>query len=143
MRQATVRFYLDADILGLAKLLTKLRPDMTYPSDPGGIVHKQIRPPCPITDVATKDGVWIPECSRQGWLIITRDSRIQSHTVEMDAVRTFKARMIALASADAKTTWDQLEVFMIQWRAIERCLQQDGPFIYSATRTTMKSIQLR
>jgi hypothetical protein len=41
----------------------------------------------------------------------------------MDAVRSFKARMVALASADAKTTWDQLEVFMTQWREIERCLQ--------------------
>jgi hypothetical protein len=142
MRQATVRFYLDADVLGLAKLLAKLRPDMTYPSDPGGIVHKQIRPPCPITNVATKDQVWIPECSRQGWLIITRDSRIQSHASEMDAVRTFKARMVALASTDAKTTWDQLEVFMPQWREIERCLQLDGPFIYSATRTTLRPIQL-
>jgi hypothetical protein len=35
MKQATVRFYLDADVVGLAKLLVKLRPDMTYPSDPG------------------------------------------------------------------------------------------------------------
>jgi len=31
MRQATVRFYLDADILGLAKLLVQLRPDVTFP----------------------------------------------------------------------------------------------------------------
>lgn len=142
MRQATVRFYLDADILGLAKLLVRMRPDITFPGDPGGTVHKQIRPPCVITDVATKDHVWIPECSRQGWLIITRDSRIQSHTREVNAVRSFNARMVALASAEAKTTWDQLEVFMTQWRAMERLLEQDGPFIYSATRSTLKPIAL-
>jgi len=142
MRQATVRFYLDADILGLAKVLVQLRPDITFPGDPGGTVHKQTRPPCIITDVGTKDHVWIPECSRQGWLIITRDSRIQSHTREMNAVRTFNARMVALASAEAKTTWGQLEVFMTQWRAIERLLGQDGPFIYNATRSKLKPIAL-
>jgi hypothetical protein len=142
MRPATVRFYFDADILGLAKLLVRVRPDMTFPGDPGGTVHKQTRPPCIITDAGIKDRVWIPECSRQGWLIITRDSRIQSHTREVDAVRSFKARMVALAGAEAKTTWDQLEVFMTQWRAIERLLEQDGPFIYSATRSTLKPIGL-
>jgi hypothetical protein len=76
MRPAVVRFYLDADILGLAKLLVTVRPDVTYPGDPGGVVHKRLRPPCPITRVDTRDRVWIPECARQGWLIVTRDSRI-------------------------------------------------------------------
>lgn len=142
MRQATVRFYLDADILGLAKLLVQLRPDMTYPGDPGGTVHKQARPPCAITDVGTKDQVWIPECSRQGWLIITRDSRIQRHTREVEAVRSFNARMVVMASAEAKTTWGQLEVLMMQWRAIERLLEHDGPFIYTVTRSALTPVAL-
>ena len=77
MKPATVRFYLDADLLGLAKVLVTLRPDMTYPSDPGGVVHKRERPPCAVTDRTALDTVWIPECARQDWLIITRDSRIQ------------------------------------------------------------------
>jgi hypothetical protein len=38
-KPAAVRFYLDADILGLAKVLVTLRPDMTYPGDPGGVVR--------------------------------------------------------------------------------------------------------
>ena len=32
---AKVRFYFDADVLGLAKLLVRVRNDMTYPGDPG------------------------------------------------------------------------------------------------------------
>lgn len=32
MREAHVRFYIDADILGLAKILTQLRADITYPA---------------------------------------------------------------------------------------------------------------
>ena len=50
---ATVRFYLDADVLGLAKVLVQLRNDMTYPGDPGGVVHKRRRAACPVYSLAT------------------------------------------------------------------------------------------
>jgi hypothetical protein len=40
-KPADVRFYCDADVLGLAKILAGLRPDVTYPGDPGGIVHRR------------------------------------------------------------------------------------------------------
>jgi len=33
-KPAAVRFYLDADVLGLAKVLVQLRNDVTYPGDP-------------------------------------------------------------------------------------------------------------
>ncbi len=76
---AIVRFYFDADVLGRAKALTKLRNDITYPGDPGGVVHRRERPPCPITSTDTADTVWIPIVASWDWLIITRDSRIQDH----------------------------------------------------------------
>ena len=34
LRAAQVRFYVDADILGLGKILGALRNDVTYPGDP-------------------------------------------------------------------------------------------------------------
>lgn len=92
-RPATVRFYFDADVLGLAKVLVALRPDVTFPGDSGGVVHKRERPPCVITDRSTLDEVWIPQVARQGWLIITRDSRIQERPAEIDAVRAYGDRM--------------------------------------------------
>jgi hypothetical protein len=36
IKPAEVRYYIDADILGLARVLAALRPDVTYPGDPGG-----------------------------------------------------------------------------------------------------------
>jgi hypothetical protein len=36
-------------MLGLAKILTQLRNDVTYPGDPGGVLHKHERAACPIT----------------------------------------------------------------------------------------------
>lgn len=140
VKPAQVRFYFDADLLGLAKVLAGLRPDITYPSDPGGAVHKRERPPCTVTDRAALDTEWIPECARQGWVIVTRDSQIQQNPAERAAVRLYDARMVALAGTEAITTWMQLEVVMSQWRSIERCTEEPGPFIYSATRTTFRSI---
>jgi PIN like domain len=135
VKPAEVRFYLDADILGVAKILSVLRPDVTYPGDPGGVVHKRERPPCPITTPKINDEVWIPEVTAHGWLIITRDSKIQLRRREINAVREHSARMVALSGTEAYSTFDQLEILMCQWRAIVRCLDQKGPFIYSANRT--------
>lgn len=142
-KPATVRFYIDADVLGLAHLLVRLRPDFTYPGDPGGVVHRRQRPPCPITSPATLDPEWIPQVTSHGWLIVTRDSRIQENRAEIEAVRDNGARMVALASRDARVTFDQLEVFMTQWRRIEASAEAPGPFIYSVTRTSFRRVDLR
>lgn len=141
-KPATVRFYFDADVLGLAKALAKLRSDITYPGDPGGLVHRRQRPPCPITRRDTLDTEWLPAVASQGWLIVTRDSRIQDHRAEIDAVRSNGARMVALAGKEAIGIWSQLEVLMCQWRSIEQCLDEPGPFIYNATRTRLRSVPL-
>ena len=55
---AQVRFYVDADILGLGKILGSLRNDVTYPGDPGVVIHKRHRAPSPIASpqVVTSHG---------------------------------------------------------------------------------------
>ncbi len=141
-KPATVRFYFDADVLGLAKKVAELRSDVTYPGDAGGTVHRRRRPPCPVTSTTTLDTVWIAEVARRGWLIVTRDSRIQHHRAELAAVRAHDARMVALAGDEAVGTWNQLEVLMCQWRAIEALLGEPAPFVYRATRTTLKAVQI-
>lgn len=141
-RPASVRFYFDADVLGLAKAIGNLRNDITWPGDDGGVVHKRLRGPCPITSTATPGVEWIPVVASYDWLIITRDRRIQDHRAEVQAVRENAARMIALAGKEARGVWSQLEVFMCQWRAIEATLEENGPFIYNATRTKLRPIPL-
>ena len=77
VRPATVRFYIDADVLGLAKLLVRVRNDVTYPGDPGGTLHKRERPPFPVSSPKALDTEWIPEvAAARGWLIISRDANI-------------------------------------------------------------------
>jgi hypothetical protein len=141
-KPAEVRFYVDADLLGLGHVLASLRPDATYPGDPGAVIHKRRRPPCPITSPAVKDHVWIPEVARRGWLILTRDRHIQEHRLEIAAVRDHSARMVALTAEDARSVFDQLEVVMCRWRDLARCLLEPPPFIYAATRTRLRKIPL-
>jgi hypothetical protein len=142
-KPAPVQFYIDADVLGLARILAQVRSDVTYPGDPGGRVKGgRVRAACSIADVSTRDDVWIPETARRGWLIITRDRRIQEHRAEIEAVRVSGARMVTLAGAEAVDTFHQLEALMCNWRQILRLLDREGPFIFIATRTTLREFPL-
>ena len=143
VKPAQVHYYLDADILGLARVLAGLRSDVTFPGDRGMVVNKRRRSPCPITDVATKDSVWIPQVTQRGWLIITRDRHVKDHRREIGAVVEHGARMVVLSGTAARTTWEQLEIVMGQWRRIEQCRNESGPFIYLATRTQLKQVELK
>lgn len=142
MKPADVRCYFDADILGLGKLISALRSDCTFPGDPGAVVHKRERRPCSVTRPEVDDPVWIQQVTAEGLLIITRDAKIQRRVAEMRVVWEHGATMVALASADAKTVWGQLEVFMSQWRALEKLHGLPGPFIYRASRTALTKVQL-
>jgi hypothetical protein len=87
VKAAQVRFYFDADILGLGKVLAALRSDVTCPGDPGAVIHKRQRAACPISSPHTRDTDWIPVVGRAGWIAVTRDRRIQDHPAELAAVR--------------------------------------------------------
>jgi hypothetical protein len=141
-KKGHVRFYFDADVLGLAHVVANLRPDSTHPGDPGGVVHRRLRAAGPVVSPAVKDHVWIPEVAGLGWLIITRDARIRDHCAEIDAVRSSGARMVTLGGRDAGGTFDQLEILMCQWRSIEGCFAEAGPFIYVASRTAFRPVDL-
>ena len=142
LRAAQVRFYVDADILGLGKILGGLRNDVTYPGDPGAVLHKRHRAPCPIASPDVLDTDWIPDVAARGWLIVTRDSMIIQNRNEIAAIRENNAKMVALNQRDARTKWGQLEVFMTQWRHIEALAAERGPFIWRVSRTAMASIPL-
>jgi hypothetical protein len=142
VKAADVRFYVDADILGLGKLLCEVRTDVTFPGFAGGKMHGRLRPPCPVASTEVDDTVWIPETARHGWLIITRDSAIQQSAAEIAAVRESGARMIALVGQDARTTWDQLHIVMKRWDRIEGVLEEPGPFIYALGKATFRKVDL-
>ena len=134
-RPAVIRYYFDADILGLAKLVGQIRADVTFPGDPGGVIRQTCqRAPCIITDTATPDLEWIPQVAARGWSIVTRDRHIAEHPAEREAVAEHGAKMFVIGSPMPLLIWDQLEIIMSQWRAIERLGDERGPFIYILNR---------
>ncbi len=141
-RAAQVRIYVDADIRGLGIIIGALRNDVTYPGDPGALIHRRQRPACPVTSTAVLDVDWIPLVAARGWLIVTRDNAIIENRNEIAAVRENNAKMVALNRKDAANKWGQLEVFMTRWRDIEGLTGQPGPFIWRASRTAMTPIPL-
>lgn len=142
MKPAAVRYYFDADILGLGRLVASLRPDCTYPGDSGAVIHRRERPPCLVESPDISDQDWIPLVADAGYLIVTRDRQISHRVAERQAVSEHGARMIVLSGRDAKTVWAQLEVLMAQWRRIEQLFHKPGPFIVRATRTRLADLDV-
>ncbi len=126
-RRAEVRFYCDADVLGMAKVLARLRPDVTFPGDAGGLIHRRRRDACPISSPAALDTEWIPIVATEGWVIITRDSRIQERPGELAAVKEHSAKMVALTGQEALNTWLQLEIVFSQWRSNRAARRRSWP----------------
>lgn len=110
MKPATVRYCFDADILGLGKVVAGLRPDATYPGDPGDVIHKSQRPRCAVASTDVDDVEWIPYVADKGMIAISRDAKISRRIAEVGTVVQHRARLAALSSADARTVWEQLEV---------------------------------
>ncbi|MGH2770563.1 MAG: hypothetical protein ACRDJF_08610, partial [Actinomycetota bacterium] len=123
----------------LAKIMVRLRWDMTYPGDAGGTVKRHSGPPCPITTTDVDDALWIPRVAAQGWAIISRDSKIERRPAEGVAVRDNGAKLFALASDEKLDVW-HLEILMCNWRAIDRLADAPGPYIYRVTRTKMTKL---
>jgi len=137
-----VRFYVDADILGLAKLLVTVRADVTYPGDPGGRgIDGLIRAPCPIHP-GEKDTVWLPQVAAQGWVILTRDRRLRSRPAERQAILDNGAKVVILESRASLSKWGQLEVVVPRWRRFEELADLPGPWLYVATRSGLRSQDL-
>ncbi len=57
-------------------------------------------------------------------------------------MRDHRFRLVALSAPEARATWEQLEVVMRQWRAIEALVDQEGPFLRVATRTSLRPVPL-
>ncbi len=137
------RWYVDADTLGLAHVLVRARPDVTFPGDDGSRhVAKWTLPPSPVQRTDTLDTEWIPKVAAANLAIISRDRAISRRRVEIDAVLAAGAQMFAITDPGPLRVWDQLEIVVHRWRDIEERRQRPGPFIFALTRTRMTEIEL-
>ena len=119
-------------------MLAGVRSDVTYPGDPGGPGSDGFeRPPCPVR-AGDKDVDWIPLVARAGWIIIRRDRHIQHRPAERQALIAAQAKMFRLDARHGLNKWQQLEIIVTQWRRFEQMSELPGPWLYMATRTTLR-----
>jgi hypothetical protein len=139
----TPRWYVDADTLGLAHVLVRCRQDVTFCGDDGQRPHRKSwsMAPCIIQDTATPDEEWIPQVTRAGMAIITRDTRIETRTAEKDQVLRSSARMFAITTPELDI-WGLVEVAVTSWRSMELQAEKPGPYICAVTRTGVREIEL-
>jgi hypothetical protein len=142
VRDADVKFYFDADILGLAHIICALRPDCTYPGDRGRKIKRQLRGECVVGNPHAKDREWIPIVGAQGWVAITRDRDIQSHLSLLQLVKEYGLRLVTLTGSEAGAPWGQLGIVMAQWRNIESLVDSPGPIIVAVTRTGFRHVDI-
>ncbi len=143
-----VRFYVDADTLGLAHVLVTIRGDVTYPGDPGGKFKRLVRPACPITRTRTPDHEWLPVVAQQGWLVITRDQNLRSKTVEKESILRYGAKVLTIVNARRRKgveppkldVFRQLRILLTHWENVEGLLELPGPFIYDVSQTGIHKI---
>lgn len=111
-----IRYYVDEDTIGLAKILAPLRHDLTFAGDPGG----RGRPPSPVA-AGTKDPAWLPVIGALGWLVVTRDRGLREKPAELAAIVQHGVKVATITSR-------------------EKFAGLTGPFVYEITRTSSNKI---
>lgn len=144
MSLRVARWYFDADTIGVGKILSGVRRDVTWPGDDGTRARdRNHQAPCPVEKTDVPDEVWIRTVTEAGMTIVTRDKKIQTRTSEITAVRDTSARMFAITSEGSLDRWGLLEVVVSQWRSMERIVEErSGPFVFALTRTGVREIDI-
>lgn len=128
-----VRWYFDANLLGVARGIGWLRPDTTYPGAPG----------CPVTRPDTDDDVWLPRVAGLGWGVIMRDKRIRRRPGELRALVDCGAVAFVLTGSGQKSKWDIATLLVHYWDRMEDALDQTaGPAMFSLTSFGVRPIML-
>jgi hypothetical protein len=110
-----IRFYIDADLIGLGRVLVNVRSDGTNPGDHGGLGVGGLNWPL-AQPKGERDAVWIPLVAKEGGIVITRDRHLQHRPDEHSAILEQDAKVIRLDARHELNKWLQLEIVVTQWR---------------------------
>lgn len=117
------RFFIDENLLGIGRLLAKVRDDVVYPGHPE-LAEIPLRTP---------DLDWLPIIGERGWPVIMRDKRIRTRRPERQALIDHEVRAFCLTTSGNSRSWDLLRVIVRHWDAIEERAAEPGPYIYGVT----------
>jgi hypothetical protein len=111
-----IRWYADESVLGLGKLLTRERDDVTYPGHPS---VPEIQP-------GALDTEWMPIVARRGWVVFHRDRRIRTRPAELEIFRSAGLRAVWLAGRKDLSPYQQLALLQQHWNRLELEVQRLG-----------------
>ena len=125
-----MRFFVDADLLGVGMALAQLRKDVTYPGHPAaeGIVQD------------TTDPVWLPIVGGKGWIAITKDRHIRSRPGEILAVYQAAVRLVVITGNRRMNSFDRMRLLLRHWDEIEDLDTLPGPWIWSLTQGGLRQM---
>jgi hypothetical protein len=124
VRQQPPRWFFDENSLGVAKALCYVRGDITWPGAPDGLVP-----------AGAPDTAWLPVVGNSGLVVLTRDKRIRSRTLERRSLLDHGVRAFFLTSGGNLSLFDQLRLWLRAWDDIENLVQATpGPWLASVNR---------
>lgn len=124
-------FYVDADLLGIAMALARVRNDVTYAGAPG----------CPVKSPNVKDHRWLPIVGKNDWVVIMKDDRIRYRSLERHRFLEAGLRVFCLTTSGNRSSWDILGLLVRFWDEMERVARSgDGPYIYSVTQLGVRPL---
>ena len=90
----------------------------------------------------TFDQEWIPEVTRRGWVILTKDARISRRALELAAVRETGARVFVLTRQ--RMTGDEMAELFVRWktRIVNIARSQPPPFWAAVTPSGVRAQKL-
>jgi hypothetical protein len=122
-----VRFYVDESAAGLGLALAAARKDTIH------VGHRLI-PECPR---GALDPDWIPAVAARGLIVITRDMKLRTKPVEVQALWENRLRVFNIGGKKDLPTWDWLARVVRHWPRMEEIISErgPGPWIYMLNET--------
>jgi hypothetical protein len=131
----TYRFFVDANCLGIAKILADLRGDVLFPGHPA----------IPEVPEDCDDTEWMPVVAARNLVVIGRDKKISTKPAELEAYRDLGIRAFWIAGDKTTSRWDCLHRVVRWWERIEDLIAAEGkgPWFYALYPTGVNKINLR
>ena len=95
----------------------------------GFVVHTEVSV-FGLVEEGVPDTIWLERAGGEGWVVLTKDSRIRYRAAEMAALAGGGVRAFVLAAGNLSAA-EQAARFTANARSITRACQEAGPFVYA------------
>lgn len=128
-------YFTDENLLGLGKLLTRAgRTDVVYPGHPN----------LPEVPLGAPDLDWMPIVAERDLIVLTRERRIRTRPVELNAYREHGIRSVRVGGKRDLSPADQVDIFVQHEERLTRHATRlgTGPWALLLTGAGVREIRL-